>query len=139
MQDGWGIVTVVAIFATAALLSAVLIVVLRPLLARYAIARPNARSSHVTPTPQGGGIVVIAATITVSSFVLFFSTDTDTLPLTLVFAGVLLIAAVGVLADNHPVDERKAENDCLPRQDAQETDDGERGRDWDSSFSKALG
>src|SRR5258708_24247794 len=46
----------------AALICAGLIVILRPLLQRYALARPNARSSHVTPTPQGGGIAVMAAT-----------------------------------------------------------------------------
>jgi UDP-N-acetylmuramyl pentapeptide phosphotransferase/UDP-N-acetylglucosamine-1-phosphate transferase len=104
MQDGRGIVTGLAIFATAALLSAVLIMVLRPLLARYAMARPNARSSHAIPTPQGGGIAVVAATVAVSGSVLLFSTAASPLPLTLVFAGVLLIAAVGVLADKHPVD-----------------------------------
>lgn len=46
-----------------ALLSAALIVILMPLLQRYALARPNARSSHRIPTPQGGGIAVLAATI----------------------------------------------------------------------------
>ena len=30
---------------------------------RIALAKPNARSSHTVPTPQGGGIAVIAATI----------------------------------------------------------------------------
>jgi len=104
MQNGRGIGTGLAIVATAALLSAVLIIVLRPLLARYAVARPNARSSHEIPTPQGGGIAVIAATIAVSGSVLLFSTAASPLPLTLVFAGVLLIAAVGVVADKHPVD-----------------------------------
>jgi len=47
----------------AALISAGLIVLLGPLLRRYALARPNARSSHVIPTPQGAGIAVIAATL----------------------------------------------------------------------------
>jgi UDP-N-acetylmuramyl pentapeptide phosphotransferase/UDP-N-acetylglucosamine-1-phosphate transferase len=51
----------------AAALSAGLIVLLRPLLRRYALARPNARSSHREPTPQGGGIAVIAATIAVTA------------------------------------------------------------------------
>ena len=37
----------------AAGLSAGLIVALHPLLRRYALARPNARSSHTVPTPQG--------------------------------------------------------------------------------------
>ena len=40
--------------------SAALCVLLRPLLLRYALARPNARSSHTIPTPQGGGIAVLA-------------------------------------------------------------------------------
>jgi len=37
-----------------------------PLLQRYALARPNARSSHRIPTPQGAGIAVIAATLLVA-------------------------------------------------------------------------
>lgn len=45
----------------AATVSALLCVLLRPLLLRYALARPNARSSHRVPTPQGGGIAVLAA------------------------------------------------------------------------------
>lgn len=49
-----------AISAAAAILAAVLCVWLRPLLVRYALARPNARSSHKVPTPQGGGIAVLA-------------------------------------------------------------------------------
>lgn len=104
MQDGPGIVAALAVLAAAAVLSAILIIVLRPLLARYAVARPNTRSSHTIPTPQGGGIAVIAATIAVSGVALFFATSASALPLTLLFAGVLLIAAVGVLADKHPVD-----------------------------------
>jgi UDP-N-acetylmuramyl pentapeptide phosphotransferase/UDP-N-acetylglucosamine-1-phosphate transferase len=51
----------------AALACAALIVVLRPMLQRYALARPNARSSHVLPTPQGAGIAVIAATLSIAS------------------------------------------------------------------------
>ncbi|MFW5680407.1 MAG: glycosyl transferase [Pseudomonadota bacterium] len=36
-----------------------------PLLQRYALARPNARSSHSLPTPQGGGWAVVAAALVV--------------------------------------------------------------------------
>jgi UDP-N-acetylmuramyl pentapeptide phosphotransferase/UDP-N-acetylglucosamine-1-phosphate transferase len=104
MQDGPGIVAALAIVAAAASLSAFLIIVLRPLLARYAMARPNTRSSHAIPTPQGGGFAVIAATIAVSGVALMSATSASALQLTLLFAGVLLIAAVGVLADKHPVD-----------------------------------
>jgi UDP-N-acetylmuramyl pentapeptide phosphotransferase/UDP-N-acetylglucosamine-1-phosphate transferase len=41
--------------------SALLIVLLLPMFRRYALARPNARSSHRIPTPQGGGAAVILA------------------------------------------------------------------------------
>jgi UDP-N-acetylmuramyl pentapeptide phosphotransferase/UDP-N-acetylglucosamine-1-phosphate transferase len=55
--------TLIVVFAVALALSAGLIFVLRPAFARYAMARPNARSSHTVPTPQGGGIAVVAATL----------------------------------------------------------------------------
>jgi len=57
--------------AAATGLSAGLTMLLRPLLARYAMARPNARSSHKIPTPQGGGISVISATLIVAAAALF--------------------------------------------------------------------
>src|SRR5271169_64600 len=92
-----------AIVAIAALASAVLIIVLRSLLKRYALARPNARSSHQAPTPQGGGIAVVTATIAVSLGMLFqASGETGTVPLAILFAAVILIAIVGVIADIHP-------------------------------------
>ncbi|WP_234680563.1 MraY family glycosyltransferase [Bradyrhizobium monzae] len=53
--------------AIAALMSALITWISRPLLQRYALARPNARSSHRIPTPQGAGIAVIAATLVVAS------------------------------------------------------------------------
>lgn len=46
-------------------LSAGLIALLFPVMKRYALARPNARSSHKEPTAQGGGFAVMAATIVV--------------------------------------------------------------------------
>ena len=52
--------------AIAALMSAVITWTSRPLLQRYALARPNAHSSHRVPTPQGAGIAVIAATLIVA-------------------------------------------------------------------------
>ena len=51
------------VLAAAAAGSAALIARLLPLLRRHVSARPNARSSHKAPTPQGGGIAVIAATL----------------------------------------------------------------------------
>jgi UDP-N-acetylmuramyl pentapeptide phosphotransferase/UDP-N-acetylglucosamine-1-phosphate transferase len=46
---------------------------LLPLFANYAMARPNARSSHKVPTPQGAGIVII-----------------------IIWAALLLLLAIGV-------------------------------------------
>src|SRR6476620_8401303 len=45
----------------ALILSLGLMVLLRPWLARYAMVQPNARSSHLGPTPQGGAIAVSPA------------------------------------------------------------------------------
>src|ERR1700748_517860 len=50
-----------------AALSAGLTWAIRPLLRRVAMAKPNARSSHRIPTPQGGGIAVIVATLVVAA------------------------------------------------------------------------
>jgi UDP-N-acetylmuramyl pentapeptide phosphotransferase/UDP-N-acetylglucosamine-1-phosphate transferase len=104
MKSGITAIVATAIFATAALLSVVLIVALRPLLARYAMAQPNPRSSHKVPTSQGGGIPVLAATIIVSAITLYlFATRTaDPFQLALLFTGVIVMAGVGVLADIYP-------------------------------------
>src|ERR1700745_1502766 len=89
------------IFAFPAILSAALIVVLHPLLVRYALARPNARSSHRQPTPQGGGIAVIAATTFVVAGAVFFSPGVfnDPVRLAVMFASIIALAAVGITDD----------------------------------------
>ena len=58
-----GPVVAAAAFVIALALGVAIILAIRPLLERIALAKPNARSSHTVPTPQGGGIAVIAATI----------------------------------------------------------------------------
>jgi UDP-N-acetylmuramyl pentapeptide phosphotransferase/UDP-N-acetylglucosamine-1-phosphate transferase len=50
-----------AIVAGCAGVSALLILILRPILIRYLLAHPNARSSHKAPTPQGAGLAVMAS------------------------------------------------------------------------------
>src|SRR5215470_17102726 len=67
-----------------------------PLLQRYALARPNARSSHRIPTPQGAGIAVISATLLVSS--LWVTWMGTAIPLALIVATVF-IALVGLADD----------------------------------------
>jgi UDP-N-acetylmuramyl pentapeptide phosphotransferase/UDP-N-acetylglucosamine-1-phosphate transferase len=105
MQDSLTAFAALAILLAAAVFSAVLIVALGPWLARYAVAKPNARSSHKAPTPQGGGIAVIGATLVVSGGVLSFfgKVSGNPWPLVVILAAVLLIAAVGVMADKRPI------------------------------------
>ena len=80
----------------AAAISACIIHVSRPLLLRHALARPNARSSHKIPTPQGAGIAVIAATLLVAS--IWAGLAHVVLPWALV-AATLFIALVGLADD----------------------------------------
>src|ERR1700680_2113813 len=95
----------VATLGLSAIACACLIVLIRPWLQRYALAQPNARSSHKIPTPQGGGIAVIAATVVVSACaVLVRLDDAAATPLAMLFAAVILIAGAGVVADIRPVD-----------------------------------
>ncbi|MCK1491433.1 glycosyltransferase family 4 protein [Bradyrhizobium sp. 180] len=82
--------------AIAALMSALITWTSRPLLQRYALARPNARSSHRIPTPQGAGIAVIAATLIIA--LLFASVANVAIPPALVGA-TILIALVGFADD----------------------------------------
>jgi UDP-N-acetylmuramyl pentapeptide phosphotransferase/UDP-N-acetylglucosamine-1-phosphate transferase len=105
MQDSLTAFAVLAILLAAAILSAFLIVTLGPWLARYAVAKPNVRSSHKVPTPQGGGIAVVGATIIVSGGSLFFlrTAGAITSSLGVILAAVFLIAAVGVIADKRPI------------------------------------
>ena len=74
---------------------------LAPLLARYALAPPNARSSHKVPTPQGGGIAVVAAVfLAMLAASRLPGADARTLvALWPVAAGVLLLAATGACDD----------------------------------------
>jgi UDP-N-acetylmuramyl pentapeptide phosphotransferase/UDP-N-acetylglucosamine-1-phosphate transferase len=89
------------VFAFAAALSLAIIVALRPWLRRVALAKPNARSSHREPTPQGGGIAVVVATIVAACGAWYFSglAASAASPLLPVFAAVVLIAALGAADD----------------------------------------
>jgi UDP-N-acetylmuramyl pentapeptide phosphotransferase/UDP-N-acetylglucosamine-1-phosphate transferase len=95
--------TITVVFA--AMMSALLIVALYPWLKRYALARPNARSSHRTPTPQGAGIAVIAATIGAVALALaIFSFGTaPNSPLVEIIAAALIMACLGAIDDVRPL------------------------------------
>jgi UDP-N-acetylmuramyl pentapeptide phosphotransferase/UDP-N-acetylglucosamine-1-phosphate transferase len=87
-------------------LAALLIVLLFPLLRRYSLAQPNARSSHKTPTPQGGGIAVILA-----SFIVLAAADllapqifTAPGPLAAVLTASAALGLVGAIDDIRLID-----------------------------------
>ena len=89
--------TLVLLIAAAA--SAGLITALWPLLRRYAVAQPNARSSHIAPTPQGGGIAVVAATGVTVLAGAAIGTSTPILALWPLAGAVLLLAVTGACDD----------------------------------------
>jgi UDP-N-acetylmuramyl pentapeptide phosphotransferase/UDP-N-acetylglucosamine-1-phosphate transferase len=89
--------------ALAAILSSAMTWALRPSLLRYALARPNARSSHKTPTPQGGGIAVIGATLIVAGVLIALSGAAELEFPAAIFGATLFIAAVGAIDDIKPV------------------------------------
>jgi UDP-N-acetylmuramyl pentapeptide phosphotransferase/UDP-N-acetylglucosamine-1-phosphate transferase len=92
------------VFVASALVSVVLIWLLHPRLKRHALAHPNVRSSHKTPTPQGGGIAVIAATVgVVVACVLFGVPGLGGQALWLVLAATVFIALVGAIDDIRPI------------------------------------
>jgi UDP-N-acetylmuramyl pentapeptide phosphotransferase/UDP-N-acetylglucosamine-1-phosphate transferase len=101
MSGEIGVVSAIAWATFAAAVSAGLILALYPWLKRYAVAKPNARSSHTTPTPQGGGIVVITSTIATVCIARYFSPAAGLAAgsLVIVFAAAILIACVGAADD----------------------------------------
>jgi UDP-N-acetylmuramyl pentapeptide phosphotransferase/UDP-N-acetylglucosamine-1-phosphate transferase len=95
--------TVTVVFA--AMMSALLIVALFPWLERYALARPNARSSHRTPTPQGAGIAVIAAMVgavglTLALFSLGIAPHSH---VSIIIVAALIMACLGAIDDVRPL------------------------------------
>jgi UDP-N-acetylmuramyl pentapeptide phosphotransferase/UDP-N-acetylglucosamine-1-phosphate transferase len=83
----------------AALLSGVLTWAIRPLMMRIALARPNARSSHRIPTPQGAGIAVVAATLIAAIAVITLGATAEVKIPVAVLAATLFMAAVGFFDD----------------------------------------
>ena len=90
----------VAVFA--GILAAGLIVLLMPWLRAYVLARPNARSSHRDPIPEGGGAAVVLATLAIAWAAAVISgmypqaTGSEFLALTV---AVILLAVVGAIDD----------------------------------------
>jgi UDP-N-acetylmuramyl pentapeptide phosphotransferase/UDP-N-acetylglucosamine-1-phosphate transferase len=87
-------------------LSGALIVLLRPVLRRFAMARPNARSSHREPTPQGGGMAVVTAAFAVAWLAAAVAPGlarTHGGELLALSAAAALLALVGAIDDLRPL------------------------------------
>lgn len=95
------LVTWAAVLAASAAISAGLIIVLKPLLARHLVAHPNARSSHATATPQGAGLAVMAALLAVSIAALLLGVAAPPPSLLPVLTGAVFLTVVGALDDAH--------------------------------------
>ena len=107
---GHGAATLEASAAIAALvvataISVAIIIAIRPWLKRIALAKPNARSSHGVPTPQGGGIAVIPATIIAAAGALYWFVPAASAPASVLalLVAVIIIAAVGTADDIRPI------------------------------------
>lgn len=91
-------------FLVASALAVVIIKTSMPVLQRYALARPNARSSHQIPTPQGGGIAVVAGTLVTAYVSAAFAEVNPGVAAALSLAtGTLLLAIVGAWDDIYPI------------------------------------
>ncbi len=101
---GMALALLISIAGVAALLCALAIVSLKPLLVRYALARPNARSSHKVPTPQGGGIAIISSVLTTLFLTIWFLGDGRIgLELASVLGCAVLMGVLGAVDDIHPL------------------------------------
>lgn len=100
MIDPVGPALIIAVLLSAAL-SAFGTWMIRPTLMRVAMAKPNARSSHIVPTPQGAGIAVIFATLSVASVILAATTQSSIPPA--LFGAALLLTGAGAFDDIRPI------------------------------------
>ena len=89
----------ILVVAMASVVSAGITWAIRPLLLQYTLAKPNARSSHRVPTPQGAGVAVIAATLLVAGLVLAYAVPAPANFPVAIAAATLFIAIVGFADD----------------------------------------
>ena len=101
LASGLNIISGLGLALSAAVISALMIAALMPVLRRYALARPNARSSHAVPTPQGAGIAIISIPITILVF--GYLTQTQEEWQLLLAAGLVILALTGAIDDVFPL------------------------------------
>jgi UDP-N-acetylmuramyl pentapeptide phosphotransferase/UDP-N-acetylglucosamine-1-phosphate transferase len=89
------------IVAFGAALSAVLILLLKPLLDRHFLAEPNARSSHKIATPQGAGLAVMLSVLIVCVSALLLTPPWQPPSLLPVLASAVFLTLLGAFDDLH--------------------------------------
>ena len=90
------------VFVGSLILSSALIVLTLPVFRRFALAVPNARSSHKAVTPQGGGFGVVGASVAVTALALLGSSQLSGPSeggTWLVLAAAVLLALIGAIDD----------------------------------------
>lgn len=103
MSTGLSLLGGVTLIAAAAVTTGGLIAALKPVLRRYALARPNARSSHAEPTPQGAGLAIILMPIVcLLALALFDGGAVTGWRLQLAFA-LAMLAVTGAFDDIRPL------------------------------------
>lgn len=96
------LIITLATFVATVVLTVLCIQAIYPLLIRYALARPNARSSHKVPTPQGAGIAVVVTTLVVGGGVIAWGTGLS-IAIWVLFGASIVIAMVGAVDDLRPL------------------------------------
>lgn len=94
-----------ALFSASAVLCAGLTKLMFPLMRRYALARPNALSSHKMPTPQGGGMAVIASLVIIMALAItlgVFDRETNW-RLVGILSATMFMAVLGAVDDIRPL------------------------------------
>jgi UDP-N-acetylmuramyl pentapeptide phosphotransferase/UDP-N-acetylglucosamine-1-phosphate transferase len=90
-----------AVVAGSAVLSAGLVVALKPLLLRYLLAHPNVRSSHSAATPQGAGLAVMTSLLVVCIAAILLGAVALQPRLAPVLASAVFLTVLGTLDDAH--------------------------------------
>ena len=104
MSTGLSLAGGVLLLVVAALATVIMIIAAMPYLQKYALARPNARSSHAIPTPQGAGIAIVATMIVLLfALAIFGSEGTSGLWAILLIFAIAALAAIGAIDDIHPL------------------------------------
>ncbi len=91
----------IVIVASAAALSALSLLLLKPLLDRYFLAEPNSRSSHRVAIPQGAGLAVMLSVLVVCLSALLLNPPWQPPSLLPVLGGAVFLTVLGAFDDVH--------------------------------------